>query len=507
VIPTARPLSTRRRSRVLGLLLAVIVATTGLAHAPASVASAACAGNSGRRLAGTIEGSDGRYLWAFIGVEFMDAAGNKIGQDGCRLSDSSLYSVLVRVNRQKLSGHGATSGSGLTKSWEVANIPSNAATVWMEAYPMTNDPFETVSRVRYGHAMRRAVPLHSPTTPINLKLPLRCSKGGQTGTISGRFVVNGKPVVPERVWAWNESPDTGSYIMGWGMAELRKGWFRVENLAPNQDYVVWATYGGSTQVFHGLRVNACRDTRLDVARGWGIADTDAIVGLNDVKLGSFYAVPAAWALSKGITTGVGGTRSFAPARPVTRGEMVTFLWRAAGSPSASTSSGFSDVPTSAFYARAVTWARQKGITTGVGGTNLFEPNRPVTRGELATFLWRSKGSPPASTYSGFADVPQSAFYARAVTWARQTGVTTGVGGTNLFEPNRSVTRGEMITMLWRSAGKPAHGKPPVTATQTCASFSSYSKAKAFRAMYAPWGDLASLGPSDRVCPLTYGSPQ
>jgi hypothetical protein len=481
-----------------------VAGVLAIAHAP--VAEAGCATGS-RRLAGTVQGEDGRYVWSLIGIEFFDAAGRKLRADGCLETNSAAYSTIVRVNEHLLDGHGATSGSGLTKSWEVRNVPSNAATVWMEAYPMTDERAnpQPISRVRYGHAMRRGVPL--PNTSVHLKLPLRCSAGGGTGTISGRSVVNGKPVKPDWVWAWNQDPDTGSKIMGWGMAEVRNGWFRLENLASDQSYVVWANYGGNIKVFNGLRVNRCKDTRLDIIQGSGIPDTDAIIGLDDVKLGSFYAVPAAWALSKGITTGVGGTRTFAPARPVTRGEMVTFLWRAAGKPSASTSSGFVDVSSSAFYARAVTWARQQGITTGVGGTNRFEPNRPVTRAELATFLWRSEGAPAGSTASGFVDVPRSAYYARAVTWARERGITTGVGGTNRFEPDRSITRGEMIAMLWRSEGKPAHGKPPVAATQTCASFSTFGRAKAFRQMYAAWGDLAKLGSTTTPCPLTYGSPQ
>src|SRR5690606_41093279 len=119
------------------------------------------------------------------------------------------YATVVKVNEHLVDGHGSTSGAGLTKSWEVRNIPANAATVWLEAYPMTDERAnpQPISRVRYGHAMRRAVPL--PSTNINLRLPLRCSAGGSTGTISGRSVINGRPVRPDWVWAWNEDPDTG----------------------------------------------------------------------------------------------------------------------------------------------------------------------------------------------------------------------------------------------------------------------------------------------------------
>jgi hypothetical protein len=497
----------RRRPRLLATALAVATVSVLLPVAAPSPAGAACAANGGNRLAGTMQGEDGRFVWSLIGVEYFDGAGRKIRADGCPEHDPGAYSQIVRVNEHKLDGHGATSGSGLTKSWSIPNVPANAATVWIEAYPMTDEIHnpQPISRVRYGHAMRRAVSLGSGTTRIDLRLPNRCGvDGGTAGAISGRFIVDGRPVVPDRVWAWNTSPDGGHYIMGWGMADLRRGWFRLQHLAANQDYVVWATYRGQTHVFEHLRVSACRDTRLDVILGSDVRDRDGIAGLVDVPVTSYFARPAAWALSKGVTTGVGGSDRFEPHRPITRGELVTLLWRTAGQPRASAHSGFEDVPTNAFYAPAVTWARNRGLTTGVGGSNRFEPTRPITRAEVAALLWRAAGSPSRSANSGFADVPANTYFAVPAGWARDRGITTGVGGSDRFEPHRSISRAEMIAMLWRSEGSPAHGRPP-SPSQTCASFTSASTARAFHDLYARWGDVARLTAGGQVCPLLYGS--
>ncbi|WP_195210435.1 S-layer homology domain-containing protein [Actinomarinicola tropica] len=165
---------------------------------------------------------------------------------------------------------------------------------------------------------------------------------------------------------------------------------------------------------------------------------------------AFYELGVAWAYARGITTGVGGTEVFAPVAATTRGETVTFLWRLVGEPSGHDDAGFSDTIDDAFYEDAVNWAAAEGITTGVGGSDEFQPDRPVTRGEFVTFLWRALGEPPAPP-AGFADTIPNAFYDDAVDWAADTEVTTGVGGSNNFEPARNVTRGEAVTFMYRAA--------------------------------------------------------
>jgi peptidoglycan-N-acetylglucosamine deacetylase len=115
--------------------------------------------------------------------------------------------------------------------------------------------------------------------------------------------------------------------------------------------------------------------------------------------------------------------------------------------------GFRDVPPNAFYTAPVQWARDLGVTTGVGGSDRFEPDRAVTRAEAITMLWRTTGSPHAEAYR-FADQVPGSFYDPAVKWGRGTGVTTGVGGTDRFEPDRSVTRAEHVTLMYRWSGSP-----------------------------------------------------
>jgi predicted enzyme related to lactoylglutathione lyase len=135
--------------------------------------------------------------------------------------------------------------------------------------------------------------------------------------------------------------------------------------------------------------------------------------------------------------------------------MATFLWRYDDEPEpASEDTAFSDVPAGKFYSRAVAWLAEKEITTGKTATT-FAPDDPVTRGEMATFLWRYSGEPePASLDTPFTDVPAGKFYSKAVAWLVEKKITTGKTAT-MFAPDDPVTRGEMATFLWRLAGEPA----------------------------------------------------
>ncbi|QGG96454.1 S-layer homology domain-containing protein [Actinomarinicola tropica] len=172
---------------------------------------------------------------------------------------------------------------------------------------------------------------------------------------------------------------------------------------------------------------------------------------SDTPGGTFFTAAVGWAQAAGLTTGVGGTDQFQPHRAITRAEVITLLWRHAGSPTGAPAHGFDDTTPSAFYDRALSWARNDSLTTGVGGTNQFQPDRPITRAETITLLWRYAGSPTGAPAHGFDDTTPSAFYDRALSWARNDGLTTGVGGTNQFQPDRPITRAETITLLWRAA--------------------------------------------------------
>ena len=171
------------------------------------------------------------------------------------------------------------------------------------------------------------------------------------------------------------------------------------------------------------------------------------VSFIDVPSDAFYANAVKWAVENEITTGVGNNR-FDPNGQCTRGQVVTFLWRAAGKPTVSANVSFSDVQPGAFYYEAVKWAVANGITQGVGG-NRFAPNDTCTRGQVVTFLHRAENSPAASTISSFTDVPSTAFYYNAVNWAVANGITSGVGN-NRFAPNDTCTRGQVVTFLYRA---------------------------------------------------------
>ena len=166
----------------------------------------------------------------------------------------------------------------------------------------------------------------------------------------------------------------------------------------------------------------------------------------DVPSGAYYYDAVLWAAENGVTDGVTATL-FAPDAPCTRAQIVTFLWRAAGSPEPVGTSAFTDVPANAYYAKAVAWAVENGITTGTSDTT-FSPDAPCTRGQSVTFLYRAhKGA--ASASANFTDVPAGAYYAAPVAWAVENGITNGTGKTT-FSPDAPCTRAEIVTFLYRA---------------------------------------------------------
>ena len=166
----------------------------------------------------------------------------------------------------------------------------------------------------------------------------------------------------------------------------------------------------------------------------------------DVSTDAYYYEAVKWAAENNITGGI-GNGLFGPELTCSRGQIVTFLWRAAGSPEPTALSTFTDVAADAYYAKAVAWAVENGVTTGTGDGK-FSPDAPCTRGQAVTFLWRALGQLTGDTAS-FADVPADSYFAQAVAWAAANGVTTGVGN-NLFAPGGDCTRAQIVTFLWRA---------------------------------------------------------
>ena len=168
----------------------------------------------------------------------------------------------------------------------------------------------------------------------------------------------------------------------------------------------------------------------------------------DVPAGSYYEDAVIWAVEKGITSGTSAV-TFDPNGNCTRAQAVTFLWRAAGSPAPKTKvMPFTDVPSGSYYYDAVLWAMEQGITKGTSDT-AFSPNASCTRAQIVTFLWRANGSPAVSGNSAFTDVASDAYYAAAVAWAEKNGVTGGIGN-GLFGSGNNCTRAQIVTFLYRA---------------------------------------------------------
>ena len=186
---------------------------------------------------------------------------------------------------------------------------------------------------------------------------------------------------------------------------------------------------------------------------------------HDVNSSDYFYEPVLWAVENGVTAGVTPT-SFAPNAPCTRGQTVAFLWRALGKPTPQkTENPFTDVAASAYYYTPVLWAVEKGVTYGISATQ-FGPEATVTRSQVVTFLWRAAGSPAAATSTNpFTDVRASEYYYKAVLWAAEKGITAGVTPTS-FAPNAPCTRAQIVSFLHRYITKVVSPAPlPLTIVQ------------------------------------------
>lgn len=171
----------------------------------------------------------------------------------------------------------------------------------------------------------------------------------------------------------------------------------------------------------------------------------------DVTSGAYYYDPVLWAVNHTpqITNGT-GANTFSPEATCTRGQVVTFLWRAKGCPEPkSTSNPFTDVKEGAYYYKAVLWANENNITNGTGAKT-FSPEAPCTRAHVVTFLWRTANKPAAGSGNPFKDVPAGQYFTDAVLWAvnHNPQITNGTGA-DTFSPDNPCTRGQIVTFLYR----------------------------------------------------------
>ena len=179
------------------------------------------------------------------------------------------------------------------------------------------------------------------------------------------------------------------------------------------------------------------------------AAEDSALSFADVPAGAYYYDAVLWAVENGVTTGT-SAGTFSPEGVCTRGQIVTFLWRAAGSPAPKSGTNpFTDVKAGAYYYDAVLWAVENGVTAGTSA-DTFSPDGICTRAQAVTFLYRASGSHAVSGGAQFSDVTAGAYYEAAVVWAERNGITGGIGG-GLFGTEQTCTRGQIVTFLYRAA--------------------------------------------------------
>lgn len=181
----------------------------------------------------------------------------------------------------------------------------------------------------------------------------------------------------------------------------------------------------------------------------GAKGAEAAPKFDDVKSGAFYFDAVQWAVENGITNGT-GKNTFSPNDVCSRYQIVMFLWRAAGQPEAKAAVSFADVKPGDIFYEAVQWAVERGITKGTSSTS-FSPFAPCTRGQIVTFLYRSAGSPKVSGACDFSDVSAGSFCHDAVIWASSEGITKGTSA-GRFSPNEGCTRAQVVTFLYRASG-------------------------------------------------------
>ena len=249
-------------------------------------------------------------------------------------------------------------------------------------------------------------------------------KADNRGNLFKDFRIDGKAVSDAEIEAWMKRYGDGS--LGGALAGkfyLRQGAYTAVGMTP------------SDKVLAALEAYAK-----------AVSQT----GFADVSPSAYYADAVEWALDRGITKGLNEVQ-FGPDRPCTRAQVVTFLWRAAGSPKPKGKTNpFTDVRPGAYYYDAVLWAVEKGVTQGVGKTR-FAPDSGCTRGQIVTFLWRANGAPGTSDPKNpFSDVSAEDYFYSAVLWAVRNGVTNGTSKT-AFSPDAACTRGQVVTFLYRAA--------------------------------------------------------
>ena len=206
-------------------------------------------------------------------------------------------------------------------------------------------------------------------------------------------------------------------------------------------------YSGTQAQWKAIRFDEFNSALTGAAIHCGDAPVSNTPSFSDVPNSAWYANAVTWAVDNSVTEGTGNNQ-FSPDRICTRAEIITFLWRAYGKPEpSSTKNPFTDVKATDWFYKAVLWAVEQGIATG---TSALNPNAPCTRQDSVTFQYRAAGKPAVTGGSSFTDVPSNAYYADAVNWTVKQGITTGTGS-NQFSPGKTCSRAEIVTFLFRDS--------------------------------------------------------
>lgn len=221
---------------------------------------------------------------------------------------------------------------------------------------------------------------------------------------------------------------------------------KTKNVEKNGDNIIvrytWDLAAGSTAAKNNETAPQ-GGTQTETKTEQKTSQTAQKTHFSDVKENAYYADAVKWAVDKKITSGTSST-TFSPEDTCTRAQILTFLWRAVGSPKGS-GAAFGDVISNDYYYNAALWSKEKNM---VGGSN-FEPNTPCTRAYTVIYLWKNAGSPQTAVSDKFSDVDKNADYAQAVAWAVKNGITSGTSATT-FSPNDTCTRGQIVTFLNRA---------------------------------------------------------
>lgn len=297
---------------------------------------------------------------------------------------------------------------------------TRAGTVYVMVHKAADADYTEASSSEVAITIRKAVPTGTPAYT-------KITSAGKTLADANLTTVGGTFSIPGSV-AW-ELPDTTTVVA-------------------NRAYT-WIFTPDDTTNYESISGEIVLYNFVDTPYFPAIIGDSSKFNFHDVTRFDYFYDAVKWAVDHDITSGT-GRFTFSPNAACTRAQTVTFLWRAAGSPRpVSTVNPFTDVHYGDYFYQAVLWAVENGITMGTSATT-FSPDATVTRAQVVTFLWRANGQ-PAAWNSGFTDVSADAYYAKAVAWAVQNGITTGTGF-GVFSPDAACTRAQIVTFLYRYLG-------------------------------------------------------